>query len=433
MSREKQIVWGVMILPFLLWGLDVASSYSTTDWGVWLWRKELINLTGLVAIIPMGVIMLLALRPRFLESLFQGMDKIYYVHKWLGIWAISAALLHYGVKLSKGFLKPFFEKGPKIKLDGLPWLDGFHSLAKDVGEILFYLFAIMLVITLLKKIPYRFWRKIHKVMGLLFLAVLFHTAVLAPERYWAEPVGIVLIVIMLIGIYAAIISLTGRIGQGRRYQATIKSLDFSANSAIVECEVPQNWQHISGQYVFVQHPQYHEWHPFTIASNVHDDQHIRFVIKALGHYTRKIGKRWHVGDQLNIEGPYGRFSYEKSTLPKQIWIAGGVGITPFLAWLESLVSQEKHFDITLYYLVCNPKEALLLEPLQQLTAQVGITLHLHYSDESGYLDFETLPFDRETSVWFCGPTAIAKALRTILKRRHLSPKKYLHCEYFEMR
>lgn len=433
MVREKQIVWGVLILSFLLWGADVVSNYSASDWGVWLWRKELINLTGILALIPMGVIMLLALRPRFLEPLFNGMDKIYYVHKWLGIWAITAALLHYGVKLSKSFLKPYFEQGPKPKAETLAWLDSYHSLAKDVGEILFYLFAIMLVITLLKKIPYRFWRKIHKVMGLLFLAVVFHTVVLAPARYWGEPLGIVLIVIMLIGIYAALVSLFGFIGRGKRYQAIIKSLDFSANSAIVDCEMPMNWTHTSGQYAFVQHPTYKERHPFTIASSVHDDQTIRFAIKELGHYTRKIPKRWKVGDRLNIEGPYGRFSYESSLLPQQIWITGGVGITPFIAWLESLQGKVSKYDITLYYLVRNRDEALMVDYLVALAEKAGVTLSIHYSDEKGYLDFKKLPFDTETSVWFCGPTGIAKAIRSTLKSKNLSPKKYLHCEYFEMR
>lgn len=433
MRREKAVVLGVFLLSFLLWGLDVGIRYSSTDWSVWLWRKELINLTGVLALIPMGFIMLLALRPKFLEPFFNGMDKIYYIHKWVGIWAIVAALLHYGIKLSKSFLRPFFERGPKIKAETIAWLDDYRSLAKDVGEILFYLFAIMLVVTLLKKIPYRFWRKIHKLMGLFFLAVVFHTIVLAPARYWTEPVGIAFIIVMAIGVYAAIVSLFGQIGRGKRYEAKIKSLDFSANSAIVDCEMPAHWTHVSGQYAFVQHPTYKERHPFTIASSVHDDQTIRFAIKELGHYTRKISSRWKVGDTLNIEGPYGRFSYETSLFPKQIWIAGGVGITPFIAWLESLQCKDTKYAITLYYLVKNQDEALMVDYLVALAERAGVTLYVHYSDEKGHLDFKKLPFDAETSVWFCGPTGIAKAIRSILKSQNLSPSKYFHCEYFEMR
>ena len=97
MSREKKIVWGTGLFAVLLWIIDIIWRYKTSDWGVWLWRKEMINLTGIIAFVMMGVIMLLALRPKFLEPLFQGLDKIYYVHKWLGIWSIIAVVLHYGM------------------------------------------------------------------------------------------------------------------------------------------------------------------------------------------------------------------------------------------------------------------------------------------------------------------------------------------------
>lgn len=75
----------------------------------------------------------------------------------------------------------------------------------------------------------------------------------------------------------------------------------------------------------------------------------------------------------------------------------------------------------------------MVDYLVALAEKAGVTLSIHYSDEKGHLDFKKLPFDVETSVWFCGPTGIAKAIRSTLKSKNLSPKKYLHCEYFEMR
>ncbi len=112
MSREKMIVWGVLLFSILLWALDIVMKYQISDWGIWLFRKEMINLTGVICLVTMGVIMLLALRPRFLEGIFQGLDKTYYVHKWLGIFSVVAVVLHYGAKLSKSLLQPFFERGP---------------------------------------------------------------------------------------------------------------------------------------------------------------------------------------------------------------------------------------------------------------------------------------------------------------------------------
>ncbi|MCB0895008.1 MAG: hypothetical protein KDB43_06465, partial [Nocardioidaceae bacterium] len=36
-----------------------------------------------------------------------------------------------------------------------------------------------------------------------------------------------------------------------------------------------------------------------------------------------------------LSGPHGRFTHAHAT-GHQLWIAGGVGITPFLSWLRSL-------------------------------------------------------------------------------------------------
>ncbi len=433
MSREKTVVWGVFIFSLLLWGLDVLMRYQGSDWGVWLFRKEMINLTGIICLVSMGVIMLLALRPTFLEGFFQGLDKIYYVHKWLGIFSIVGVALHYGAKLSKTVLRPFFERGPKLKDLRIEWMEDYRGLAKDIGEVLFYLFMIMLVITLLHKIPYRIWRVIHKLTSLLFLAVVFHTIILSPARYWTEPVGIVFIIFMVIGTYAALISLLGMIGKKRRFSAKVTELKKEADMTIVTCKMDSKWQHEAGQYAFIQHEGSNEKHPFTIASVVHRDHEIRFVIKALGHYTRRIQEEWQIGDRLKIEGPYGRFLFQNSTLPKQIWIAGGVGITPFIAWLESLQGKKLAQEVTLYYCVNREEECLVPEYLEKLAKESGIHLRIHCSDHEGYLKPEALPLDRETSVWFCGPAGFAGKIQQAIQAKGLSLSEHFHREYFNMR
>jgi ferredoxin-NADP reductase len=40
---------------------------------------------------------------------------------------------------------------------------------------------------------------------------------------------------------------------------------------------------------------------------------------------------------VRVEGPYGRFDIgRQDRRAQQLWVAGGIGVTPFLAWLESL-------------------------------------------------------------------------------------------------
>nr|WP_246253992.1 hypothetical protein [Comamonas jiangduensis] len=83
-------------------------------------------------------------------------------------------------------------------------------------------------------------------------------------------------------------------------------------------------------------------HPFTIASAPDgyartDDgrQLLRLVIKPLGDYTQTLHARLQPGQTVRIEGPYGHFDGQGAARRVQVWIAGGVGITPFLALLQA--------------------------------------------------------------------------------------------------
>lgn len=77
-----------------------------------------------------------------------------------------------------------------------------------------------------------------------------------------------------------------------------------------------------------------EEHPFTIVSSPRDPGRIGSTIKASGDFTRTI-HRTAPGDAAIVRGPFGRFSHvlrpEADTL---VFIAGGVGITPFMSMLR---------------------------------------------------------------------------------------------------
>ena len=48
-------------------------------------RNVLMNYTGIIAMGVMSISMLLAVRPARFEPIFGGLDKMYRLHKWLGI------------------------------------------------------------------------------------------------------------------------------------------------------------------------------------------------------------------------------------------------------------------------------------------------------------------------------------------------------------
>ena len=88
-------------------------------------------------------------------------------------------------------------------------------------------------------------------------------------------------------------------------------------------------------------------HPFTISSAPHEDV-VRVTVKALGDYTSRLQELIEPGMPAVIGGPHGRFSHWKGT-DRQVWIAGGVGVAPFLSWLRALDGHQLPHRVDFFY------------------------------------------------------------------------------------
>lgn len=94
-------------------------------------------------------------------------------------------------------------------------------------------------------------------------------------------------------------------------------------------------RHVAGQFAFVSFDKSPEPHPFTISKAPSDDGSLRFSIANLGVYTGGLSNPLTTGDTAKIQAPFGRFSRRRAT-DLEIWVAAGIGITPFVAWAQSL-------------------------------------------------------------------------------------------------
>ena len=102
----KKVLGGTLAVAIGVWMLAlIVPQPAPPAWGdVWWWRNQLILLTGVAAWALMSLIMVLAVRPAWLEKPLGGLDKSYRLHKWAGIGAIVLGLLHYGLQLSRSLL-----------------------------------------------------------------------------------------------------------------------------------------------------------------------------------------------------------------------------------------------------------------------------------------------------------------------------------------
>ncbi len=378
------------------------------------------------AFVAMAINQVLAMRLRIFDPMFGGIDRMYHFHRQLGMVILALILVHY-------FITPDFQ--------GKQLTAGLNALAKQVGEYAFYAFLVLLAVSLIKKIPYtnikleipyHLWRWSHRLIGVFFLAIAFHQFFIKRPfdgTYWlANYLNIFAAIGIAAFIYTQVLAFLKR----RKYRVT--AVEKLASATVIEAKARgRGIKAKPGQFGFLsfQKGGLREPHPFTIAGmgtgTGPDDSKgstIRFAIKPLGDYTARLRELAEVGDDILVEGGYGRFTHARGG-DKQVWLAGGIGITPFLAMADSLPADNKR-QIHLVHCVRDSSEAVRSDILAaKAQSTPGFSFHLYDSKAEGRIDATKLsasaPFDvHGADLWFCGPPplreAIVKGLRALGKK-----------------
>jgi predicted ferric reductase/acylphosphatase/tRNA A37 threonylcarbamoyladenosine synthetase subunit TsaC/SUA5/YrdC len=313
-----------------------------------------------------------------------------------------------------------------------------RGLAETVGEWAFYIVVAFIAIALIKRIPYSFFRSTHRWIGLIYLGLVIHAVILVKTDYWTQPIGIVLAALLVGGTFSAFLSLFRQIGSRQKVRGTLSSLHHHGDMIEANVQVSSGWPgHTPGQFAFVTSNATEGPHPYTIASAWNPGSEVlTFVIKQLGDWTQQLPHYLKTGMPISIEGPYGCFDF-KDDAKTQIWIAGGVGITPFMAKLESLAqeSTSRLKKVTLLYSLQSDNPAMI-ERVRALAVEANVPVNVKISDKEGRFSQEdllgALTDPADTSVWFCGPDAFGKTVQKTYEKAGIKRGR-IHKELFEMR
>lgn len=298
----------------------------------WVMRQEGMLLTGILALGAMTAVMILALRPRWLESPLGGMDKAYLLHKWLGIIAIALSVAHWLTKQSKPLIVTAIgNAGRPAKVPAPDWVGILKPYAKTLGEWTFYALILMLVITLARRaVPYKRWYWLHRFMPLAYLLLVFHGIVLTPPAYWEGLGGWLLALTMMLGIAAAVRQLLRDLRPRYPHAGTVVSLAQRGDVLEVQCRMGDSWPgHDAGQFVFLRLPGEQEAHPFTLSDADKQNHLVRFHIKQRGDWTGSLRERLAPGIAVELDGPYGRFvppDHDDGAV--HVWVGAGVARPP---------------------------------------------------------------------------------------------------------
>jgi len=175
-------------------------------------------------------------------------------------------------------------------------------------------------------------------------------------------------------------------------------------------------------------------HPFTLSSAPGDGT-LRFTIKALGDDTRDLSQIVRPGMPAVVGGPHGRFTHAKGT-GEQIWIAGGIGVTPFLSWLRAMDQHPVTAQIDFYYSHAGPTP--FAHEIAEIAARHdNLRVHLVDTTVDGYLTprgvLDAHAGDTaDLSVFLCGPAAMVTTFTRGFRRAGVRPRN-LHREHFDWR
>ncbi|MDQ1656257.1 MAG: hypothetical protein QOD41_1340, partial [Cryptosporangiaceae bacterium] len=196
-------------------------------------------------------------------------------------------------------------------------------------------------------------------------------------------------------------------------------------------------QFVPGQFAMLFLEGRNGWrrHPFTMSGAPHDGV-VRFTIKALGDDTSAIPSVVEPGMPAVIGGPHGRFSHGRGT-GRQIWIAGGIGVAPFLSWVRSLDQHELHAQVDFFY--STDGAAPFAEEITGVAAvRRNLRVHLHNSAAEGYLTADDVLAEvagddpRQLSVFLCGPGPMVNTFVRRFRRAGVLSRN-IHREHFDWR
>ena len=380
--------------------------------------------------------LVLGARLRFVEALFGGLDRMYAAHRATGKVAFVLLLGHVVLILaSRGTISG------SAALDLLGPGAGWTVFA---GVLAFGAMTVAIALTLFVRLGHEVFVYVQRSFGFAFLLATYHVFTTSGAKDDSTALEVTMVALATAGLAAfAYRSLLGNVLVRRRgYRVTgVSQLDEYVTEIAME-PVGKPLAYDPGQFVFVSfrsdalrtelHPfelsvkrqvlsfrpgeVVNQFHPFSITSAPNEPK-LRITVKAVGDYTSAL-RRLEEGADAVVEGPYGSFSHRSVTSERQVWLAGGIGVTPFLSMARSL-RRGSGPAVDFYYCVEHEEEAHFLDELEAIARhRDDFRLTVVPRDRDGFLTGERLAKESaklaDSDVLICGPPAMIENLRSQL-------------------
>ncbi|CAN5657271.1 ferric reductase-like transmembrane domain-containing protein [soil metagenome] len=446
--RGPLVLAALCAIPLVLWARSAPLDGRFTG--------EFATLTSIAVLLAyagtsaFALNIVLGARLRPVEALLGGLDRMYRTHRVLGQ-AAFLLLLGHVVFILAGRATISTDTALDLLRPGAGW-------TVFAGVLAFGGMTLAIVLTLFVRLGHEVFVYVQRVFGFVFLAATYHVFTTPGARDDSRALNLYMAGLATLGIAAFVYrSLLGNVlVRRRRYQVvTVNRLDEFVTEIVME-PAGKALAFSPGQFVFVNfrslalREQFHplelsvrrrvfsirageianQFHPFSITS-APNEATLRITVKAVGDYTRAL-RTLERGAEAVVEGPYGSFSDRNVANGRQIWMAGGIGVTPFLSMARSLDGNTRSIDF--YYCVEHELEAHFLGELREIArSRDDFRVVLVARDKDGFLTAERVAREHEdllsADVLVCGPPAMIDNLRSQLRALGVRDER-VHAEEF---
>ncbi len=315
------------------------------------WPWYISRATGLEAYLLLFFITILGigLYTQFIFPLFRS-ENVLVFHKYLSMFTFAVIIVH--------IVSLLFDKYINFRIIELlvPFLSHFKNIEVSIGIFAFYLFVIIVVTSIfIREIYPRFWRKLHYIAYPLFILSFLHGVLTGTDTslplvqavYWVTGIiGSILIIYRIVYPYL------------QKMNACVVTNIFMSTEDVAVLEIMrEDGKELPsfkpGQYAALAFRdakgKMTRKHYFSLANSPASNKAVvRFGIKVGGNFTQSIS-RMKAGDKLALWGPYGDFIFNDKKMQRTVFIAGGIGITPFVSAVRYALDKNLPNELFLLY------------------------------------------------------------------------------------
>ena len=179
---------------------------------------------------------------------------------------------------------------------------------------------------------------------------------------------------------------------------------------------------------------------FSIVSSPSDKTHIVIATRLSDSGFKITLMEMEMGDELFVDELYGQMVLPQKIEQPLVFIAGGIGITPFMSMLRYIQEQGLEYNLTMLYSNRTEKSAAYLEELQDYHRQLNnFRLLLIMTNDDNWIG-EDRRIDqtfirnkienyKEAKFFLVGPPAMVSGIKASLDNLKIKPENILLVEF----